>query len=352
METQPQAVQTESKPPRPRIRVSKVTLEGFKAFKEPFTFEIPPPLALDDPDVIVIGSSNGLGKTSLLEGICLGLLVPEDDRSVVDLDLSARQLLVNSGARRASATCWCSLDRREYVTRADLLPGFGYANGGDPEWASRLEASYRLNSAERLAAVQAAANQMADPVVAPPVLYFHSYRKVPTADLDLAQLTRSGPGGADEERNVFKFTALTALLAKANLLEDVRPTEASDRALTELDDLLAQFAGVHAEKLKIVGTRLQIRVAPNGAAVPMPFDALSSGQKEVISTLFLIWEATRDCPSVVLIDEPELHLNQAWHDDIMRMLFELAPWNQYIIATHSPEVMASVDPDRRRELVR
>jgi len=354
METQPQTVQTEAKPPRPRIRVSKVTLEGFKAFKEPFTFEIPPPLALDDPDVIVIGSSNGLGKTSLLEGIMLALLVPEDDRSVVDLDETTQRLLMSSGARRASITCWCSFGEERLVARADLLPGFGYCNGEDPEWPSRLENDYRVNHVDRLSAVQAATNPTPDPVVAPPVLYLHSYRAIRRGPLQMEELARPGRRVLGADRDRFKRDAAIAVLAAAGGVEGMGgEVPDAPRLLEPLDQRVRQFAGGQvARKLQLDeegGLWLSVAL-PDGSTAP--FDALSSGQKEIISTLFLIWEATRECPSVVLIDEPELHLNQAWHDDIMRMLFELAPWNQYIIATHSPEVMASVDPDRRRELVR
>jgi predicted ATP-binding protein involved in virulence len=74
---------------------------------------------------------------------------------------------------------------------------------------------------------------------------------------------------------------------------------------------------------------------------------LSSGQKEIIATLFLIWYQTRNKPGIVLIDEPELHLNPEWHRDFIRQLGRIAPNNQYIIATHSEDIFASVDKDRR-----
>ena len=79
----------------------------------------------------------------------------------------------------------------------------------------------------------------------------------------------------------------------------------------------------------------------------MTFDGLSSGQKEIISTLFLIWYHTKDKPSVVFIDEPELHLNAQWHRSLVNRLMKLAPNNQYIMATHSEDIMDSVEEDRR-----
>jgi predicted ATP-dependent endonuclease of OLD family len=78
---------------------------------------------------------------------------------------------------------------------------------------------------------------------------------------------------------------------------------------------------------------------------------LSSGQKEMIATLFLIWKNTKKQPSIVLIDEPELHLNAEWHGDFVRQLYKLAPQNQYILATHSEEIFRSVDERHRSVLI-
>ncbi len=80
-------------------------------------------------------------------------------------------------------------------------------------------------------------------------------------------------------------------------------------------------------------------------------DGLSSGQKEVISTLFLIWSSTYKSPKVVLIDEPEMHLNMQWHINFIRKLNELAPDNQYIVATHAEGIMASVPKGNRILLI-
>ena len=64
----------------------------------------------------------------------------------------------------------------------------------------------------------------------------------------------------------------------------------------------------------------------------------------------MIWENTRNKPSIVLIDEPELHLNTQWHRTFIGDLLTYAPCNQYIIATHSEQIMDSVDYDSRMML--
>jgi predicted ATP-binding protein involved in virulence len=89
--------------------------------------------------------------------------------------------------------------------------------------------------------------------------------------------------------------------------------------------------------------------AGNGAS--FAFDGLSSGQKEIISTLFLIWRHSQEEPCIVMMDEPELHLNAEWHADFVERLQEYGPRNQYILATHSEQIFGSVDEDRRALLV-
>jgi predicted ATP-dependent endonuclease of OLD family len=56
---------------------------------------------------------------------------------------------------------------------------------------------------------------------------------------------------------------------------------------------------------------------------------------------------TRKYPKIILIDEPELHLNRDWQQTLVHDLVENAPNNQYILATHSVEVAEAVEPYQR-----
>ncbi len=57
-----------------------------------------------------------------------------------------------------------------------------------------------------------------------------------------------------------------------------------------------------------------------------------------------------ECCCLLLI-APELHLNAQWHRSFINCLVKLAPNNQYIMATHSEDIMDSVDENRRLLLV-
>lgn len=68
--------------------------------------------------------------------------------------------------------------------------------------------------------------------------------------------------------------------------------------------------------------------------------ALSSGEKHL---MFLSCSAltSRDAPTVILIDEPELSLNYKWQRELTEGLLALAgPMAQFIMATHSFEILS------------
>jgi predicted ATP-binding protein involved in virulence len=55
--------------------------------------------------------------------------------------------------------------------------------------------------------------------------------------------------------------------------------------------------------------------------------------------------------SMILIDEPEISLHPAWQQKIMQIYSKIGRNNQFIVATHSPQIIASV-PYQNRILLR
>lgn len=82
----------------------------------------------------------------------------------------------------------------------------------------------------------------------------------------------------------------------------------------------------------------------------IPVDALSAGQLELF-TLFGSLLLTDFTEGVVLIDEPELHLDPQWHRQMLRAIQTFLPKAQVIAATHSPQVYDSVFSFQRHFLV-
>ena len=70
----------------------------------------------------------------------------------------------------------------------------------------------------------------------------------------------------------------------------------------------------------------------------LPIDALSSGEREVFTTVFdLMLHEPSD--SIVFFDEPEMHLHPELSFRLLRALENIGERNQFIFCTHSPDII-------------
>ena len=74
---------------------------------------------------------------------------------------------------------------------------------------------------------------------------------------------------------------------------------------------------------------------------PLPFQSLSAGEQEVVKVAFdLIWKRIRH--SVILLDEPELHLHPTLAFRLVETLKDLGEGtNQLFLFTHSPDLIST-----------
>ena len=89
---------------------------------------------------------------------------------------------------------------------------------------------------------------------------------------------------------------------------------------------------------------------------------LSGGYRAVLAlTADLAWRMTRGNPhldeplqseAIVLIDEIELHLHPSWQQRILNDLMRTFPNTQFVVTTHSPQVLTTVEPKHVVELCR
>jgi predicted ATP-binding protein involved in virulence len=50
--------------------------------------------------------------------------------------------------------------------------------------------------------------------------------------------------------------------------------------------------------------------------------------------------------AIVLIDEVDLHLHASWQQTILPDLLRVFPNAQFIVTTHSPQVLTTVEPEQ------
>lgn len=139
--------------------------------------------------------------------------------------------------------------------------------------------------------------------------------------------------------------------------------ENSERSQT-LFDQLNQAVGIfldHVSNLELHETRPpKFSVEKNGTRFFL--EQLSDGERGLLALVFdltrrlCIANPTSDAPltegnAIVLIDEIELHLHPKWQRMVVRKLREVFPACQFIITTHSPQVIGQTKPDKLRLLV-
>ncbi|KKZ14117.1 MAG: hypothetical protein TH68_05690 [Candidatus Synechococcus spongiarum 142] len=328
----------------------------------------------EDPDIMVIGSQNGLGKTSTLE--CCSLLlstlttsqeqwrfqIPELRSWPVHLP----DLLVRAGAEQIELDGEISLGSLQFSVSFHLTRrGHVKIHGEKLEEAQKaFDVAGKRKSHESIGEdlIRVISGMSTDPVLTDSFLFFHSYRKVQEGNPELGMMvdepSYDSPYRPSHWRRRYNFSVsrfkmiiLKSLMQQADLFELSEAKNlntAIAHAIAQLNELLKFYVGGTISKLRPrEDNTVEFRIHPNKGGDSFTFDGLSSGQKEIISTLFLVWYYTQERPSVVLIDEPELHLNAQWHRSFVNKLLDLAPHNQYIVATHSVDVMDSVEKDRR-----
>lgn len=371
-------------PAKPRPRLARVEIADFKAIDH-LVLDFPPPVMEGDPDVVVIGSANGVGKTSVLEAIGLLFLPIEfPAKWEVGLPPNLARSSIRLGSDRAVIRGDFVENGRTSMTRVVIKEN---AIGVNREFDPPMPSGDAEDAAPYLARLF---GREPDPLLFPPLLLFHGFRMIHPANPSLRALAGNRAAAWETDRirpSQFKLFVLKLLMQNAHLVEgdEHRAAEAS----SFLDKLMLEFTDSVFDKFRpSPDDTVEFRLAPSpsarskmdreelqradnqwsAAALKRPstsdaagvrespsrsvektvsFDNLSSGQKEMISTLFTIWYHSLDHWNLVLIDEPELHLNAGWHMDLLPRLVEMCPGNQYIVATHSEDVAKSVEPNRR-----
>lgn len=347
------------------ISIRKLSVKNFKGL-DSFEIEFPRPRMKNDPDVFVLGSKNGLGKTSVLEAIALLFLHASLEKEELllrrhhNMPVDLLELLIRAGEEESNIEGIFELRGEKKSIKLRIKKG-GYSTiSGDTEPFRQYRKELMFEPEEMAEYfLFSLAGLNTEPLLLPWLMYFHSYRKVQEGNPELGMMVKRGRlfhrsrfrPGYEYPISTFKVEILRSMMGQANLFETL-DDEKSSEILDKLNELVKRYAGGTISKLRpSPDNTIDFRIVPTNGGDSFTFDGLSSGQKEIISTLFLIWHYSRSQNGIVLIDEPELHLNAEWHRDFVKQVTDLVPGNQYIIATHSEDIFASVPEDRRALLV-
>ena len=131
---------------------------------------------------------------------------------------------------------------------------------------------------------------------------------------------------------------------------DLKYTDPEVRAVQEV---LRSIAGssVVLRSRKPDGSMDRMLFLRKEGGFDIPFEALSGGEQayfllavDLARRLLLEFPGSTlaEAPGFVCIDEIELHLHPAWQREILTSLMDLFPKCQFVVSTHSPQVIGSV----------
>lgn len=321
------------------MQLSRISIQGYRSLKDA-TFDLRHPDGGPLPVAAIVGP-NGSGKSSVLAAVTGTLtelwpryggprLHPRDvqhDRAEVCLSVED----VVQGERR-SLTLRASGGKEKWT---------GHGDEGFTPWHDAL--SRGEPSATGLAVA------------------FDAHRLIPPLGVravNASRVTTTARGNAlapslrRDQTLWFRFGHLAQWIVN---LDHLRARAKADRGESfPLWDLLVQGLDEILAPVRFEGVDSDFEVRFATAAGSVPLGALSDGFRSVfvlVSELVLRLSlatddpyAALDQPALCLIDEIDAHLHPRWQRQIVRGLQRLFPKVQFIVTTHSPYVVASLEP--------
>ena len=338
------------------MKLERVEIENYRAIERL-------DLALD-PDLTVFHGDNGHGKTSVLSGIAVGLagiprLLP-DVAGIGFLKSDRRGLR----PMRVALTSTGGIAWRRQVL-------------GERGMTQRRELKDAMD------AIVAADREGSDPLDLPIVAFYDTDRAVThRAAVEAPDLQRNvgaafsryaALAGALSTRTSFReFFAWFYAMENAELRAQRRAAPARSKALHVVRQAItAMLPGVSEPRVELDPFRFVVSVRPDPRdrfenlfeeAEELALDQLSGGYRIMLA---LAADLARrmaqgnphlDDPlqaeAIVLIDEVDLHLHPSWQQRVLNDLRRTFPNTQFIVSTHSPQVLTTVKPRHVVHLVR
>lgn len=380
------------------MRLKSVTLNNFRNFAH---------LKVDlHPRLTVFVGENGAGKTSFLDGIATALTPVLTHLSSANQRLKGRGLRdpdfrLERGTGRGGKTQWSKADYAQVMVethegvRWDYWKPSGNVKGAEPseKWGE-------TQLKDHLATIYAS-YKTAQPLLTPTFAYYGIGDIQMPERLREAKLNYDHPTAAlygclepaSDFREMLEWFDLEESSElrenKGQTGEHARPFESLTAVRAAVVGLLGNYRNPHFNsKHKFMLERLD-------DSVPMSVEQISQGYKRMLSIamdfsrrlaianahleygddyagdqiggeltklISLIGQSEYNtfpyqesmqmsAPAIMLVDEIDLHLHPSWQQRVLQDLMRTFPLTQFIVTTHSPQVLTSVDAKCIRKLV-
>ncbi|MFZ6750084.1 AAA family ATPase [Undibacterium sp. Ren11W] len=362
------------------MKITRLTLDNFRSHNRlDISFE---------RDITVIGGDNGLGKTSILDAIAqlLGYLLQRLP-GVPGLGTRRSDLRIQNNGKLAPAfRIWGQFDIETECKALEDQPNLPYSidvsrsvardltSATRTEFASSHPPVGRLGLAPftRLADALTGAENEGKPYLVPLIVYYGTSRAVFDTPLrrrnfKVAFARFDSLNGSLNSKANFKrvFEWFHAKEAEEN--REQKRQRSFDYQDPELEvvrkAIEAFFPKFKSPRTLLRPLRFVVDQQLNARQkITFDLDQLSDGYRTTLAMIVdlacRLVEAnppsnTNDplkCEAIVLIDEVDLHLHPSWQQTILTDLRRVFPNAQFIVTTHSPQVLTTVEARSIRNL--
>ena len=345
--------------------VSKIRMKNFRCYTD-FTMQF-------SPKVTVIVAENGRGKTAILDGLAITMapylaafpgikarnFQPNDVRMVVDVPQTQDELQIKRMKYLLPVVLETEVkadDGKAYSWKRELKS----VKGKTSSVSAKFVSDYGKRIADEL-------NQPGDQDIILPVLgYYGTSRMWNDSSLlkrKKVDLSRSSgyveclePSGSyNTFAQWFRYATESALeydhIIAEKKLNKKNPYREILNAINKAIVTCIQSMGWTDLKYSFAAQNLLICHPEKGE---LPLEAMSDGARSVISMAADIAyrmarlnpdmgeDVTLKTSGVVLIDEVDMHLHPSWQQTVVNDLVKAFPKVQFIVTTHSPQVLTSV----------
>jgi len=332
-----------------RVRVKKIEIINFKGIEHlelDFTY-IDSDRILDN---IVFYGINGSGKSTVLEALFIILSIT----ALSPLKVNCKDIEEVFREKYSLSNDWIYNNNKEFLIKLQLL---------DNNTLIKIQVTYHKDNG--LSYFLENNQTVSDYMETLPIEYLSAYRlftptKVSTAG-DWKQIKNIEDERFNKESHILALQFFndynTIKQYLINLITDKQVGVISDINSKILEKIKQSFKiffpnKIFLEKLARSEMNQDYKfLIQNEDGTVVDIDQLSSGEREIIA--FFTYLCTKAMNvSILIIDEPELHLHDKWQSILLYAIHKLFPDVQLFLATHSETIHQSVSESELFELVK
>jgi predicted ATP-binding protein involved in virulence len=302
----------------------------------------------------VLVAPNGQGKTAILEAISISL-----GTFLGAFDLGKAKHIERTDARYSNGIGLQTEQKYPVSIAADLQLSDGRS----------ISISRKLSGPKNKTTIKEAADltqygkdlqkqirQEAALVTLPVVAYYSTGRLWKTHSLSTRKsLTASRSLGYEDcLSSASSFFQVQAWITKATLAQLQMPQNSLGQALQMIQEAVNQALGSERWQNFHYNVSYEELVMQKGEEEILPVSLLSDGTRAMISLVADLafrcvclnglsgLDSPLNSPGIVMIDEIDLHLHPRWQQRVLHSLRQAFPKIQFIVTTHSPQVLSTV----------